>query len=317
MKPGTVRCLLLAVGLTVTTSLFSQNMLVGVCGSPEVSGVYVEAGIYDEVSYYQMGSYYLYREIGTYWCIGTQLGDLIPDYLYYVAESGNATPVGLTLDDYYFLGAAPGPTIEDTSLPVELASFSARCAGQSVVLEWVTESEVDNIGFILERSEDGMSWTTIASYQTHGSLEGPGNTSSRTEYAFTDRTVAPGREYVYRLSDMNTEGEITRHAPIYVQTPLPGESPGTATMENAYPNPFNPQTFVAYRLNESSDVDISVFDMFGRKVRTLVAGPQPAGSYNVYWHGDDASGNRVTSGSYLIRMETGDVSQVQKVTMVK
>jgi hypothetical protein len=251
-------------------------MLVGVCGSPEVSVVYVEAGIYDEVSYYQMGSYYLYREIGMYWCPGTQLGDLIPDYLYDVEESGNATPVGLTLDDYIFPGIAPGPTIEDTSLPVELSSFSGRCVGQSVVLEWVTESEVDNPGFILERSEDGMSWTTIASYQTYGSLDGPGNTSSRTAYAFTDRNVGPGKEYYYRLSDMKPKGEITSHAPICVQTLMPGESAGASVMEKAYPNPFNPQTFVAYHLNESSDVDISVFDMFGRKVRSLVAGPQSA-----------------------------------------
>lgn len=317
MKAGNVKLLIVFLGLVTATSLFSQNMLVGICGSPEVSGVYVEAGIYDEVSYYQKGSYYLYREVGMYWIIGTQLGDILETTTYYVEESTNATPVGLTIDDYYFLGIAPGPTIEDSSLPVGLSSFSARSAGESVVLEWATESEVDNLGFILERSEDGMTWTTIASYQTHRGLEGAGSTSSRTEYAFTDPNVEPGREYYYRLSDVNTQGEVGLHPPIHVAIPMPGVPEGASVMENAYPNPFNPQTYVPYHLNESSNVNIAVYDLYGRKVRTLFTGPQTAGSYQVYWHGNDEAGIRVPSGSYLIRLEAGEISEVQKVTMVK
>jgi hypothetical protein len=61
------------------------------------------------------------------------------------------------------------------------------------LLGWITESEVDNLEFILERSEIGASWTTIAYYLTNDALNGRGNTSSRTEYSFTMNMWNPAR----------------------------------------------------------------------------------------------------------------------------
>jgi flagellar hook assembly protein FlgD len=88
-------------------------------------------------------------------------------------------------------------------------------------------------------------------------------------------------------------------------------------MENAYPNPFNPQTYIAYRLSENTDVNITVFDMLGRRVKTLFDGRQPAGSYHVYWNGTTETGSRAPSGGYIIRMETENMKRVQKITLVK
>ena len=214
-------------------------------------------------------------------------------------------------DGYPFLSWENG---DDISLPVELTLFAARVEGRSVVLEWVTESEVDNLGFILERSENGGDWISIASYRTHDALKGQGNTSARTEYRFADHTVEPGTTYRYRLSDVSTRGEITRHAPLSITVDAP---PDATVMENAYPNPFNPQTYIAYHLAEDSDVTLTVFDLRGRRVRTLHAGNQRAGSYHVYWHGADDAGMRVSSGGYLIRMQAGTVTQIQKVLFMK
>lgn len=63
---------------------------------------------------------------------------------------------------------------DDVSLPVELASFSACQEGRSVVLEWITESEKENLGFIIERKTDNTMWYQIASYQIHTALQGRG-----------------------------------------------------------------------------------------------------------------------------------------------
>ena len=202
----------------------------------------------------------------------------------------------------------------DSSLPVELSSFSARLEGRSVVLAWVTESETDNAGFILERREGGGTWTQIASYQTHDALKGQGNTSSRTEYTFTDLNVAFGKEYFYRLSDVGIRGEITAHPPLSIRLE---ELPETTTVENAYPNPFNPQTHIAYHLAETVQVKITIFDMLGCSVKELYNGWQPTGSYHVYWNGTNENGMKASSGVYIIHVQTDNTTKIQKVMFMK
>ena len=85
-------------------------------------------------------------------------------------------------------GSAPAPaTVVDNALPVRLSRISARSVKSGVIITWVTESEVDNLGFILERSDyDQDNWFKLASYITHDCMKGLGNTSSRTSYLFTD-----------------------------------------------------------------------------------------------------------------------------------
>jgi hypothetical protein len=248
---------------------------------------------------------------GTYYFL---TGDLDPDAagaVQGIIETGGS----LTLDQGILSGGiADAPLSQgDASLPVSLVCFSARAEGLAVVLSWATASETDNLGFILERAAEA-DWQTIASYRTHDALKAKGNTSSRTEYGFTDRNVESGREYFYRLSDVSTKGKVTTHAPLSVKSE---KLPITTEMANAYPNPFNPQTYIAYRLAEDGDVDISVFDMLGRRVKTLFDGRQPAGSYHVYWNGTAEDGLNAPSGRYVIQMETEKTRQTQKVMLMK
>ena len=202
----------------------------------------------------------------------------------------------------------------DISLPVEIAAFSARCEGKAIVLAWITESELDNLGFILERSEQTDVWIQIASYETHDALKGQGTTSTRTDYAYTDINVEFGKEYKYRLSDVSMTGEVTVYASLFIYL---DKSPETTEMENAYPNPFNPQTYIAYYLTEEMDVNIMVLDMLGCKVKTLYTGHQEAGNYHVYWNGNTETNIKAPSGLYLICMRTETTTQVQKVMLMK
>lgn len=206
--------------------------------------------------------------------------------------------------------------ISDITLPVRLTSFSACVKNHSVIINWITESEVNNLGYILERFEEAGIWVQVASYKTHDALKGQGNTSNRKEYAFTDVNVESSKEYFYRLSDVSTTGEITRHVPISVFLKV-DEHPQTTGMGTAYPNPFNPQTFIGYQLSEDTQVGISVFDLLGCQVKTLFSGRQLAGIYHVYWNGLNETGIRVPSGCYIIRMETEDFNQIQKVVLMK
>ncbi len=84
------------------------------------------------------------------------------------------------------------------------------------------------------------------------------------------------------------------------------------------PNPFNPRTTVHYVVPSGGGrVQLRVFDLRGRAVRTLVDGPRPAGPGSVAWNGTDDTGRAVASGVYMIRLSVGAQSAVRKVTLVK
>ncbi|MBN1550904.1 choice-of-anchor D domain-containing protein, partial [bacterium] len=205
---------------------------------------------------------------------------------------------------------------DDASLPVILSSFSAESVAGDVLIQWLTESEVNNLGFILERAvqESPLQWDEIASYQTHSELQGQGNTSSQTEYQFNDENVQPGVTYSYRLSDVSTKGDVNILDVISVTLDnLPEE---TAFLP-AFPNPFNPQTKISYQLAESGRVEIAVYDLLGRKVSMLLNEEQRAGSYNIYWHGKDDAGRQTATGTYILQLIAGDVVKSQKVLLMR
>jgi alkaline phosphatase len=104
---------------------------------------------------------------------------------------------------------------------------------------------------------------------------------------------------------------------VMVENPhVPGEqTPAAAfTLDQNFPNPFNPSTTIAFDLARTEHVSLSVFDMQGRLVRTLVNEARAAGPYSVVWDGVGDDGRRAASGSYVYRLESD--SQVQSRTMV-
>ena len=95
----------------------------------------------------------------------------------------------------------------------------------------------------------------------------------------------------------------------------------TALLPN-YPNPFNPETWIPYRLAESADVMLSIYSPDGKLVRSLVLGHQPAGIYEnksraVYWDGRNTMGERVASGLYFYTLTAGDFAATKKMLIMK
>lgn len=84
-----------------------------------------------------------------------------------------------------------------------------------------------------------------------------------------------------------------------------------------FPNPFNPVTTITYRLEESGDIDISVFNLMGQKVRTLVRGRVESGRHVVIWNGRDDEGRLVSSGVYLYRLHGERHSITRKMMLLK
>ena len=89
-----------------------------------------------------------------------------------------------------------------------------------------------------------------------------------------------------------------------------------------YPNPFNPETWIPYRLAEDADVTLTIYDTRGQVVRTFVLGHQSAGAYEtrdkaIYWNGRNNSGEPVASGIYFYNLSTGDYSNTRKASILK
>jgi hypothetical protein len=104
-----------------------------------------------------------------------------------------------------------------------------------------------------------------------------------------------------------------------VVTAVPGGSlPAPATTLRVYPNPFNPQVTIRYELPAGDVVTLRVFDLGGRRVRTLLeADSQVAGPHGLRWDGRDDAGRAVPSGTYLLRLETDHAKESLGVRLVR
>ena len=89
------------------------------------------------------------------------------------------------------------------------------------------------------------------------------------------------------------------------------------TLKDNYPNPFNPLTTISYELLTDGIVNIVIYDLIGKKIKTLVSGFQTAGSKNVNWNATNNQGQPVSAGVYLYSIEAGDFRQTKKMILLK
>jgi hypothetical protein len=89
------------------------------------------------------------------------------------------------------------------------------------------------------------------------------------------------------------------------------------TLDQNRPNPFNPSTTVNYSLARKSQVNISIFNILGQKVVTLVNGEQEPGPHEAVWEGRDSNGHTVASGIYFYKMVAGDYVQTRKMALMR
>ena len=89
------------------------------------------------------------------------------------------------------------------------------------------------------------------------------------------------------------------------------------TLEQNYPNPFNSRTIIRFALPERAAVELSVFDLVGQKVSTLLSATRSAGEYSMAWDGRDDFGNDLASGLYLYRLRTGSRVETRKLLLLR
>ncbi|MBO6585002.1 MAG: T9SS type A sorting domain-containing protein [Gracilimonas sp.] len=143
---------------------------------------------------------------------------------------------------------------------------------------------------IAKRESDQSEWNLLSSSLTDNqeSICASGITS------FSDFTIV---ERPQQNTNVSTEDENLPHS---------------FTLKNAYPNPFNPTTTISYSIPEAGDVRLTVYNLVGQKISTLVNERQSAGSYQI-----DFDAGQLSSGIYFYRLEAGGQVRVKKMTLLK
>ena len=201
----------------------------------------------------------------------------------------------------------------ETSLPVVLSEFKGSQAGKTILLNWTTDSEIENIGFILERRESGSpEWKQIADFNSDPELAGQGSKVTRTDYSYTDAGVQVGKRYSYRLTDVSYQVMYKGVSRVINDVEVNPIHASSFKLHPSYPNPFNPVTTLGFTLDQAEDVKLSVYNLRGQLIHSLVDDSRPAGFHEVDWNASD-----VEAGVYFVELIAGEKRQMQKITLLK
>ncbi len=132
----------------------------------------------------------------------------------------------------------------------------------------------------------------------------------------------PGLMGVSRVQDGGLDPRPAFAGPAYqnltdfptglVNVKLVKQVPASFVLEQNYPNPFNPSTTINFSIRKAAHVELTVFDMLGRKIATLIRTAKPAGSYSVQWNAGPLS-----SGFYIYKLKAGHQQMIKRMLLIK
>ena len=242
------------------------------------------------------------------------------------AGAGKRVPMlaGLNADARMYLDARTAMPIvgEDFVLDVSLADFVAM-KGYGLQVQY----DASKLEFVQALTEQPLGGSELAGPQVlsdeegvlalvaHGDIVSDGE----VELSLVFRAKTEIENTVIEITDSQTYdsefgfNRLALPAPVQLQT-----RPEVFALANNYPNPFNPATTIKYALPQAADVELTVYNVVGQPVRTLVAEHQSAGRYVVEWDATNDSGHSLSSGMYFYRLEAGgEFREVKKMLLLK
>lgn len=206
----------------------------------------------------------------------------------------------------------------DETLPVELSSFVAQVfQGNSVMLQWYTQSETNVSGFQIYRgvSEELTSALMLSIFVPAT------NTSQTQHYVYYDRELDGASLYYYWLESVDFDGSSQFFGPLTVQYGNQDQGVPSAPLitgiARSYPNPFNPRTTLVYGLEKGGKIEIEIYNIRGQKIRSLLDESKQSGWYRLEWDGRNDQGSEVGSGVYYFRMRAEGREFLHKAVMMK
>jgi len=167
------------------------------------------------------------------------------------------------------------------------------------------------------KSGDEYTWLTVSPFRGNVSGNSGGNDSVivkvgalgvRNDFQIQDELL---------IESDNNVAEVAVGVGIEVSVEEPNISPSRFELHQNYPNPFNPSTNIKFDIAQNSHVSITIFNLTGQKVSTLINRHLNIGSYTIIWHGLDDNGSQLPSGMYFYEMRTPSYQSIKKLVLVK
>ena len=213
-----------------------------------------------------------------------------------------------TEDVNFYLDSDPvsGSSIDNLHPDVPMNFMVNQGGGGAVSLSWSASEDVDFDFYNVYRqeivsTEPAVVFTTVDSF-------------------FVDQNAAEAGAYEYWITAVDMSGLESDPSNSVSAVLSADESLGLPTefaLRQNYPNPFNPSTQIRYALPEETRVTISIYDLMGRKVRTLVNDVQSAGYRTAMWNATNDMGRPVSAGVYIYSIHAGDFIQNRKMVLMK
>jgi len=206
----------------------------------------------------------------------------------------------------------------DVPVAAELASFASQITvDDNVLLQWSVASQSSNLGWEVFRSTDDRVFTKVSDL-----IVGDGTSDEFSSYSYIDNQLPIADMLYYYLNQIDLDGTTTRSQVIEVllsPTAISQQAlPIANSLRQNYPNPFNPETTISYDLNGESIVILTIYDLSGQIIRTLVNDQaMSAGQYKSVWDGRDESGAKVASGVYFYQLRAGEFIANKKMTLLQ
>jgi hypothetical protein len=189
-----------------------------------------------------------------------------------------------------------------TIVPVELTSFSAVLNNDVVNLSWTTATEVNNLGFEIQRKLDEYEWMTI------GFKDGNGTTTEPKNYSFQNNISDLKKAKIYyRLKQIDFNGDFSYSDEVEISN-----FPDIYSLDQNYPNPFNPSTTIKFNLGNSGFTTLKLYNVLGKEVASMLNGDLEAGPHQVSF---DAS--YLPSGTYFYTLNSGSFTETRKMMFLK
>jgi hypothetical protein len=186
----------------------------------------------------------------------------------------------------------------DFILPVEMNGFDAVPGNNSVTLNWNTASETNVDKFIIERNGEIVNRVPAA------------NNATGHSYSWVDNSVVNGTEYSYRLIVRDIDGTETTAGTVEA-TPNVNAVSDYMLAQN-FPNPFNSETSFTYAIPEAQQVALTIYNLMGQEIATVVNGYMEAGTHTQNWSADG-----LAAGVYMYTLNAGEFSQTNKMLYLK
>ena len=177
--------------------------------------------------------------------------------------------------------------------------------GAGVILQWLTAEDEDfSYHNVYKNSLDSVDPATIF-------------TTSDSFYVDLDIADGSWQYWVTAVDSAGNESESSDIVSVLLANDKEVAIPTVYALEQNYPNPFNPSTQIRYALPEETMVTISIYDMMGRKVRTLISQSQSPGYHTTLWNATNDNGRSVSAGMYIYTIQAGIYQQMKKMVLLK